>query len=96
MKSRDLEFLLLERCASVARGEVVVPENQQEANVFLLASMVLGADFSRECNRLRESSDLYFSWHPGEKLEPDEVVRRGYVIGLPRLRDMLSRKLKEL
>jgi len=37
---------------------------------------------------------MYFASHPNERLPSAEVVRRGWVIGLPRLRDMLSRQLQ--
>jgi hypothetical protein len=40
-----------------------------------------------------DASEQYFSIHPTDKVEPGEVVRKNWIINLPRLRDMLSYKL---
>jgi hypothetical protein len=42
---------------------------------------------------LIQASERYFAAHPDEKLAPAEVVGNGWIMNLPRLRDMLSRRL---
>lgn len=39
------------------------------------------------------AAERYFAEHPQDRMEPAEVVRCGWVASLPRLRDMLGRKL---
>ena len=41
-----------------------------------------------------QASERYFDLHPNEKIAPADVVRKGWVLSLPRLRDMLSHKLR--
>jgi hypothetical protein len=94
MNPRNLESMLLTQCAAVARELSCTAENQREANVYRIAVMVIQSRFPREAGHLMLASQEYFAAHPDEKLAPDEVVRRGWVLSLPRLRDMLSHQLK--
>lgn len=93
MNARDVESALLTRCAAVARDVAQPAQDQREANVFRLAAMVVQSRFPRESKSLMRASDQYFAVHPNEKLAPAEVVRNGWVLSLPRLRDMLSHRL---
>lgn len=95
MSARETESRLIARCCTVARDSTQSALNQREANVFRLASMVIQSRFPAESDKLRATSEQYFAKYPGEKLELPEVVRKGWVIGLPRLRDRLSRQLGE-
>lgn len=95
MTARDTESALLARCSAVARELARSAQDQREANVFRLAAMVVQSRFPSESMRLRQASERYFDAHPGERLAPADVVRKGWVLGLPRLRDMLSHKLCE-
>jgi hypothetical protein len=90
MTARDVESALLTRCAAVAREAAPAAEDQREANVFRLAAMVLQSRFPCESKNLMRASEQYFATHPNDRLAPGEVVRNGWVLGLPRLRDMLS------
>lgn len=90
MTARDLESFMLAQCAKVAQGKAHVAQNQREANVFRVASMVMSPRMPTEAVLLRHTSEDYFSTHPGEQLPAAEVVRRGWVVSMPRLRDMLS------
>ncbi len=92
--ARDAEAALLDRCRAAARGEVRAAQNQREANVFCLSAMVLRPRFPSESMCLMRLSEEYFASHPDEKLQSQDVVRRGWVANLPRLRDMLSHRLK--
>ena len=94
MTAREREAALLTRCAIAARDAASSAQDQREANVFQLAASVVGSRFSREAARLREASEEYFATHPDERLTPGDVVRRGWVQNLPRLRDRLSRQLE--
>ncbi len=91
--TRELEHALLERCTEVGRGDVRGPRDQREANVFRLAATVVQSTFPTESSRLLQASELYFSLHPEERLVSGAVVRNGWVVSLPRLRDMLTRRL---
>jgi uncharacterized protein YmfQ (DUF2313 family) len=94
MAARDLEAALLARCAAAGREPLAVALDQREANVFRLAAMVVQSRFPRESTGLMQASERYFARHPGDMLSPGEVVRHGWVVSLPRLRDMLSHQLK--
>ena len=43
--------------------------------------------------RMLAAGNTYLSAHPQRQLHASEVIRRGWVTNLPRLRDMLSRSL---
>ncbi|MBY0242547.1 MAG: hypothetical protein K2X55_24865 [Burkholderiaceae bacterium] len=90
MSSRDVEAALLSRCADVAQERVLAAGDQREANVFRLAAMVVQSRFPRQSQRLMRVSEQYFVAHPNERLPAAEVVAKGWVSGLPRLRDMLT------
>lgn len=91
--ARDLEAALLTRCVDVALGRVIMASNQREANVFHVAAGVVGDAYPRAAQRLGQASHRYLDQHPGERVTAAEVVMRGWVASLPRLRDMLGREL---
>ncbi len=93
MNARDLESAVLARCAQVASGASLGVRDEQEANVFRLAGMVLGPLRPAEAARLRRASEAFFADTAAVPLPADEVVRRAWVPGLPRLRDMLCARL---
>jgi len=94
MTARDVESALLARCSVVAREATQSAQDQREANVFQLAAMVVQSQFPTESKCLTQASEQYFASHPNERLASAEVVRRGWVMSLPRLRDMLLRRLQ--
>ena len=53
--SRDAEEFLLDRCAQAACGGGEIAQNQMEANVFRVASMIIGPQFPIASERLLES-----------------------------------------
>lgn len=93
LTARDAEALMLARCVAVARVNGEAANDQREANVFRVASMVMDKHYPTEAGRLRAASSSYFGKHPGDKLLAGAVLSKGWVQGLPRLRDMLSREL---
>ena len=94
MTARDAESALLGRCFTVARQPTEPAQDQREANVFRLAAMVVQSRFPHESACLMQASERYFALHPNDRLAPEEVVRHGWVLSLPRLRDMLSHQLR--
>lgn len=94
MTARDLEAALLARCLAVAREVEHSAQDQREANVFRLAAMVVKSRFPSESKSLMRTSDRYFALHPDERLPPADVVRNGWILSLPRLRDMLTHQLR--
>jgi len=95
MTARETEAILLDRCVAMVRGSDRVAYDQREANVFNVAAMIIAHRFPGEASRLSSASEQYFAAHPDEKLASAEIVKRGWVSNLPRLRDMLSRRLNE-
>lgn len=91
--ARDLEAALLTLCVDVAQGRAVVASDQREANVFHVAAGVVVGTHPRAAERLAQASHRYLDLRPGERVPASEVVGRGWVASLPRLRDMLGRQL---
>ena len=95
MTARETETALLTRCAQAAAGGLACAKDESEANVFRVASRVLGSEFSQESARLMQVSDAYFAQNTeARRLPSADVVRLGWVPGLPWLRENLRRKIK--
>jgi hypothetical protein len=92
--ARDAEATLLARCQAVARDGEQSARDQREANVFRLAAMVVRSRFPVESASLMRASEQYFARHPDEELASGDVLRKGWVLSLPRLRDMLEHSLQ--
>jgi galactokinase len=93
MTARDIEAALLTRCTAIARETAQTALDEREANVFQAAAMVVRSQFPRESTSLMRVSEAYFATHPNERLASGDVVRRGWITSLPRLRDMLTHQL---
>ncbi len=91
--SRLDEAALMDRCLAVALGQVVPSLDQRDANVFRVAAMVVGQGHRAEADRLMRASEDYFTARPSDRLASAEVVRRGWVASLPRLRALLDARL---
>lgn len=91
---REAEEVMLMSCLEVAQGVRAMPCSAQQANVMRVAAMVIGRSFPVSQKRLSEAAARYFEAHPGDKVESAEIVRRGWVSTLPRLRDRLEHKLR--
>lgn len=92
MSAREAESMLFARCSVAAREAAQSAQDLREANVFRLAAMLVRSRFPGESAYLMQASERYFASHPDEKLAPPDVVRKGWVPSLPRLRDMLSHR----
>jgi hypothetical protein len=93
MTAREVESALLTRCVAAVREAAQSAQDQREANVFRLAAMVIQSRFPRESLRLMQASERYFDAHPNDRMASADVVRKGWVLSLPRLRDMLIHRL---
>jgi hypothetical protein len=91
--ARKTEAQMLAACVRATQSESFDAAGEEEANVFRLAATVLFSKNPTESARLLSASDRYFSQHPEQKLPPAEVVNKGWVSSLPRLRDMLRAEL---
>lgn len=60
-----------------------------------VAGMIIGNGFPVSQKRLLDAAARYFEMYADAKVETAEVVRRGWVLNLPRLRDRLERKLRD-
>jgi hypothetical protein len=94
MDAREVERQLLMRCVQVARDPCVSSADAVEANVFRLAGMVVRSEFPVAWQNLTATSQRYFDSHPGTLSDPEEIVRKGWVVSLPRLRDLLRTQLR--
>ena len=92
--TREQEASLFDRALEIAQGHSAVAENNCEANVFFLASTLIGSDFPVAAERLSRVSALYFQRHPANKASTVEMMQRGWIIGLPRFKDGLYRWLE--
>jgi hypothetical protein len=90
--SRERESEMLNKCVLVGRGECLAASNSAEANVFRVAAMLLESRFPVEARRLACVCEGYFSADPASKLPAVEVIRNGWLISLPRARDLLERQ----
>jgi len=93
MSARQGESGLLEFCAGVARDDFSKPGDKIQANVCRVAAMLLRTDYPEASKRLDEASDAYFTLHPEDLVSSEDVLNNGWIIGLPRFKDLLSRKL---
>jgi hypothetical protein len=94
LSARDAESAVLARCAAAASGTLELADDRREAHVFRVAAMVMRPRFPLQSARLMQASERYFAQHPGDVLETAEVIRKGWLSSLPRLRSMLSRQLQ--
>ena len=93
--ARDIEQAMLERYRQIATMPGEVPRDQPEANVCRLAGMIVDSRYPVASKRLFDAATAYFADHPEQQVPSAEVVRRGWIINAPRLRDRLERLLGE-
>lgn len=94
LQARDIERAMLERCLQIATTPGDTPQDQAEANVCRLAGMIVDGRYPEAGKRLSDAATAYFADHPEQQVASAEVVRRGWVINAPRLRDRLERMLE--
>jgi hypothetical protein len=93
MTAREKESAVLSRCVAVANAAEAQAHDAREANVFYVAALVVRTRFPAAASRLMATSARYFATHPYAQVASSDVVRQGWIVSLPRLRDLLSRRL---
>lgn len=87
--AREREERLIARCVEAAHASFATAADAVEANVFRLAGMVSRTEYPDECKNLLAVSQRYFDAYPDALVHPEEVIRQGWLVSLPRLRDLL-------
>ncbi len=93
--SREREATFIALCVNVARGAKIAPLSQADANVLAAAATITSSRFPVESARMKRVSEEYFAQHPKQALPLPEMVRRGWVMGVPRFRDFLMREMRK-
>ena len=94
MTARQTEAELIAYCARVALGAAVAVKDRREANVLAIAARVLGRGFPAEIAHLDAVSERYLRAHEDERVSAAATVRNGWIVSLPRLRELLTRELE--
>lgn len=89
--ARDIERAILARCLQIATTPGDAPRDQAEANVCRLAGMIVDGRYPEAGARLFDAATRYFADRPEQQVASAEVVRRGWIISAPRLRERLER-----
>lgn len=92
MNARDTEESLIAHCVAAVRGELSSAPDRRHANVFRMAALTLLHRFPAESDAMLASANAWFARHPEDEVESAEVIRQGWVSGLPRFREMLSER----
>ncbi len=70
------------------------PTNAREANVMALAGSLVESDAPVASDHLQEAAERYFKDNPNERVEPAQMVRPGWIIGVPRFHKRVVRALR--
>jgi hypothetical protein len=77
-------------CIAAVRGELAVARDTREASVFFVASMVVRGNYPDAGDRLAGAAARYFEGRALPYPSTQEVVDAGWIVDVPRLRDMLE------
>ncbi len=94
--ARQAEAELITYCARVARGATVAARDQREANVLAVAARVLSRRFPTEIAHLDTASERYLRAHEDERVSTAAAIRNGWIVSLPRLRELLTREIETM
>lgn len=92
--AREAEAELIAYCVRVARGATAAVQDRRQANVLAVAARVLSGRFSAEVAQLDAVSERYLRAHEEERVSAAAAVRNGWIVSLPRLRELLSHELE--
>ena len=93
MNPHKQEQDFLYRCKAVVTGELKSACSQVEASLFHQAAMVLETQHSNSAKKLWEAGDAWLKVHHQKALEPPHLIVQGYLVSLPRWRNMLTKQL---
>lgn len=94
--ARDEEELLLRACLQAIQSETPAidqAKDAREAHIFLFIGRAIATAWPQEGAKLQAIGLAWASNHPSERLSFTEFIRIGWVIGVPRFRDMLSNRI---
>ena len=94
VSTEGAEAEMLQRTLNATQGEALASD-ARDALVFKCAASILRPNFPEAAKALDRASKAYFAEHPGEELPAHEVIRRGWLISLPRFRDRLEWLLRQ-
>jgi len=94
MDARDREQKMLDRCARVVKGRARVARTRAEASVFRFAAMSLESANPSGANSLWSASERYFTTHTQAPATLAELMGKGHILTINRLRDMLAVQLQ--
>ena len=92
--ARRAEAELITYCARVARGATAAVKDRREANVLAVAARVLSRRFPAEIAHMDAVSERYLRAHEDERVSAAATVRNGWIVSLPRLRELLTHEIE--
>lgn len=92
--ARQAETELIAYCARVARGAAHDVTDPRQANVLAVAARVLSRRFLAEIAHLDTASERYLRTHEHERVSTAAAIRNGWIVSLPRLRELLTREIE--
>lgn len=94
LSARSREMQLLDLCHHVAAVQLQQALTDEQANVLHVASMLIFNDRPEKSDRLRAAAQAHFNAHPESEVSTQEVVRKRWIIGLPRFQRALLERMK--
>jgi len=91
--ARELEAELLTHCGLAVAGQRLAAD-LPEASVFLLAAKLIHSREPVAAGQLRAAANAFLQINHCEPLSSIEILNRGLIAGMPRLRDGLLRMLR--
>ena len=93
VSARETERELINCCCDVAACKTVVI-NEALANVLNISASLLKREFPIPSAAMQAASDLYFATAEHPQLTATQILERGWIISLPRLKNRLAFALK--
>lgn len=97
--ARNEEELLLRVCLQAIQSKtpsIDQAKDTREAHVLLFIGRAIATAWPQEGAKLQAVGLAWISSHPSELLSFTEFIQSGWVIGVPRFRDMLSNRISFL
>lgn len=94
LTARDKERLIITRCVSVAEKGTSsvqnIAENEYEAHMFRLASILIEQVLKTESEHLKFASDHYFMCHPNvQQLKSSDFIQKKWIVDFSRFKTLL-------
>ena len=93
--AREIEEALLKRCLSMAlNDEASQAADQREAHVFFFIGRAITSMLPTEGARLERAGREWRSRNPEKQINLQAVAKSGWLLGVPRFRDMLIKRIQ--